>query len=54
MNEKQALGIIRVILDKAVEKGLFNKMEDAYTAIGAFNIIAAKFENEPDKNADNN
>ena len=48
MNEKQALGIIKAILDKAVEKGLFNKMDDAYTAIGAFNLIAEKFENEQD------
>ena len=48
MNEKQALAIIKAILDKAVEKGLFSKMDDAYTAIGAFNLIASKFENEQD------
>jgi hypothetical protein len=54
MNEKQALGVIKAILDKAVEKGLFSKMDDAYTAIGAFNLIAEKFNDEQDKNADTN
>jgi len=54
MNEKQALGIIKAILDKAVEKGIFSKMDDAYTAIGAFNLIAKKFENEQDKDAESN
>jgi hypothetical protein len=54
MNEKQALGVIKAILDKAVEKGLFAKMDDAYTAIGAFNMIAEKFNDEQDKNADTN
>jgi hypothetical protein len=54
MNEKQALGVIKAILDKAVEKGLFGKMDDAYTAIGAFNLIAEKFNDEPGKDAESN
>ena len=54
MNEKQALEIIKAILDEATKKGIFNKMDDAFTAITAFNLIAAKFENEPGKNAESN
>jgi hypothetical protein len=51
MNEKQALGIIKAILDQATQKGVFVKMDDAFTAINAFNLIASKFENEPGKDA---
>lgn len=51
MNEKQALAVIKAILDKAVEKGIFSKMDDAYTAISAFNLIAEKFKDEPGKDA---
>ena len=52
MNEKQALEIIKAILDEATKKGIFGKMDDAFTAITAFNLIAAKFENEQGKDAD--
>jgi len=54
MNEKQALEVIKAILDKSVEKGLFNRIDDVYTAIGAFNTIAEKFVDEPGKDAESN
>lgn len=54
MNEKQALEIIKAIMDEATKKGIFGKLDDAFTAITAFNLIAEKFKNEPSKNADTN
>lgn len=48
MNEKQALEIIKSILDMAVQKGIFVKMDEAFTAIQAFNVIAQKFKDEQD------
>jgi aspartate/methionine/tyrosine aminotransferase len=48
MNEKQALEIIKAILDLATQKGIFVKMDEAYTAITAFNIVAEKFKDEQD------
>lgn len=48
MNEKQALEIIKAILDMAVQKGIFVKMDEAFTAIQAFNIVAEKFKEEQD------
>jgi hypothetical protein len=54
MNEKQALEIIKAILDLGVQKGIFVKMDEAFTAIQAFNTIAEKFKDEPAKDADTN
>ena len=51
MNEKQALEIIKAILDLATQKGVFVKMDEAYTAITAFNLISEKFKDEPGKDA---
>jgi hypothetical protein len=51
MNEKQALEIIKAILNLATSKGIFIKMDEAYTAISAFNLIAEKFKDEPGKDA---
>jgi hypothetical protein len=54
MNEKQALEVIKAILDLGVQKGIFIKMDEAYTAITAFNIISEKFKDEPAKDAESN
>lgn len=53
MNEKQALTIIKSILDLSIQKGIFVKMDEAFTAIQAFNIIAEKFKDEQDNAATN-
>jgi hypothetical protein len=54
MNEKQALEIIKAILDLATSKGVFSKIDESFTAIQAFNTIAEKFKDEPGKDADSN
>jgi hypothetical protein len=54
MNEKQALEIIKAILDLATQKGVFSKIDESFTAIQAFNTIAEKFKDEPSKDADTN
>lgn len=51
MNEKQALEIIKAILDLATSKGVFSKIDESFTAIQAFNTIAEKFKNEQDQDA---
>lgn len=53
MNQKQALEIIKAILDLATSKGVFVKIDESFTAIQAYNIIAEKLKNEQD-NADTN
>jgi hypothetical protein len=53
MNEKQALEIIKAILDLATSKGVFSKIDESFTAIQAFNKIAEKFKDEQN-NADTN
>jgi hypothetical protein len=54
MNEKQALEVIKAILDLGVQKGIFIKMDEAYTAITAYNVISEKFKDEPGKDAESN
>jgi len=54
MNEKQALEVIKAILDLGVQKGIFIKMDEAYTAITAFNLISEKFKDESGKDAESN
>jgi hypothetical protein len=54
MNEKQALEVIKVILDLATSKGVFSKIDESLTAIQAFNVIAEKFKDEQGKDADTN
>jgi len=46
MNEKQALEIIKAILDLATSKGVFSKIDESFTAIQAFNVIAEKLKDE--------
>lgn len=53
MNPKQALEIIKAILDLSTQKGIFVKMDEAYTAITAFNIISEKIKDQKD-NAESN
>ena len=48
MNEKQALEVIKAILDLATSKGVFTKIDESLTAIQAFNKIAEKFKDEQD------
>ena len=54
MNEKQALEIIKAILDLATSTGVFSKIDESFTAIQAFNTIAEKFKDEPGKDAESN
>lgn len=46
MNHKQALEIIKSVLDIATAKGVFSKIEESFTAIQAFNVIAEKLKDE--------
>ena len=46
MNEKQALEVIKAILDLATQNGVFTKIDESFTAIQAFNKIAEKFKEE--------
>ena len=54
MNEKQALEIIKAILDLATSKGVFSKIDESFTAIQAYNTIAEKLKDEQGKDADTN
>jgi hypothetical protein len=42
MDKKQALQILKQILDAASKSGLFENMEASMTAANAFNIIATE------------
>ena len=42
LSEKQALEIIKATLDKAVKEGIFNSLNDVYTVVAAFDVIAKK------------
>lgn len=42
MNEKQALEIIKAVLDQATLKGVFQNIDSSAAAIQAFKIIADK------------
>lgn len=48
MKEKQALEIIKAILDIATQKGVFTKIDESFTAIQAYNVIAEKLKDEQD------
>lgn len=39
MNNEQALGIIKQILDVAIQRGVFSKLEDSNTALTALQTI---------------
>lgn len=49
MTEKQALEVIKMILDLASEKGLFKSLNDSLAAITAFNAVSEKILKEEDK-----
>lgn len=42
LTEKQALDIIKATLDKSVKEGIFSSLNDVYTVVAAFDIIAKK------------
>lgn len=42
MDKKQALGILKQILDAASKSGLFENMEASMTAANAYNVIATE------------
>jgi len=42
LSEKQALEIIKAILDKSVKEGIFGSLNDVYTVVAAFDVIAKK------------
>lgn len=52
LNDKQALELIKMTLDKATKAGLFENINDIYTIVMAFDVIAKKIipENEVDAN----
>ena len=42
LSEKQALEILKATLDKSVKEGIFNNLNDVYTVVAAFDVIAKK------------
>jgi hypothetical protein len=40
LTERQALDIIKATLDKAVKEGIFSSLNDVYTVVASFDIIA--------------
>jgi hypothetical protein len=42
LTENQALEIIKSTLDKSVKEGIFNNLNDVYTVVAAFDLIAKK------------
>jgi hypothetical protein len=42
LTEKQALEIIKATLDKSVKEGIFGSLNDVYTVVAAFDVIAKK------------
>jgi hypothetical protein len=50
LTEKQALEIIKATLDKAVKEGIFSSLNDVYTVVAAFDVIAKKVIDESNIN----
>ena len=50
LTEKQALEIIKATLDKSVKEGIFTSLNDVYTVVAAFDVIAKKVINESGTN----
>jgi hypothetical protein len=50
LTEKQALDIIKATLDKATKQGIFNTLNDVYTVVAAFDVIAKKVIDESNIN----
>ena len=42
LTTKQALEIIKLVLDQATEKGVFKNINDSFAVINAFNVISEK------------
>lgn len=53
MNEKQALEIVKAALDLGTQKGNFQNLNEAYTIIQAFDVIAKHFKKDETDNAAN-
>lgn len=49
MNEKQAIEVIKQVLDLATSKGIFATINDSAAVIEAYNIISKKINNESDE-----
>ncbi len=54
MDKKQALGILKQILDAASKSGLFENMEASMTAAQAYNVIATEINKTDGSNTINN
>ena len=50
LTEKQALDIVKATLDKSVKEGFFNTLNDVYTVVAAFDVIAKKVIDESTTN----
>lgn len=53
MNEKQAIEVIKQVLDLATAKGIFATINDSAAVIEAYNIISEKIKSN-ENNADTN
>jgi hypothetical protein len=42
LSKKEALDIIKYNLDKAVKEGIFSSLNEVYTIVAAFDVIAKK------------
>ena len=51
LTDQQALELIKITLDKATKGGLFENINDIYTIVMAFDIIAKKIMPENEINA---
>lgn len=49
MTEKQALEVMKQILDLAIQRGNFQNAETVTVALEAFRILAEKFKEEKEK-----
>lgn len=54
MEAKEALSILKQVLDLATSKGVFNNMDASYTAANAYNIIAKEIFKDDSNAAGNN
>ena len=50
LTDKQALEVIKSTLDKATKAGIFNTINDVYTVVAAFDVIAKKVIDEKNIN----
>jgi hypothetical protein len=50
LTDKQALDIVKATLDKSVKKGICGSLNDVYTVVAAFDVIAKKVIDESNIN----